>query len=127
MQEISFFENSNVIVTQTRFIVAHKVVEIKNISYVKIEVLKNHVALKIILIIGGFLMMFFKELRLFGIVIFAISFLSAYFGQDRFSVRVQTNSGEMDSLISKDKDYIEKVVKAVNSAMWAYHLKSAPM
>jgi Family of unknown function (DUF6232) len=127
MQEISFFENSKVIVTQTRFIVAHKVVEIKNISYVKIGTLKNYMALKLIIIILGFLMMFFQELRIIGIVIFAISFLSACFTTDRFSVRISTNSGEMDTLISKDRDYIEKVAQAINSAMWAYYLKSAPM
>jgi hypothetical protein len=127
MQEISFFENSNVIVTQTRFIVAHKVIEIKNISYVKIGRLKSYTVLKLVLVIAGFLMMFFKDLRVIGIIIFAASFLSAYFTKDTFSVRVDTNSGEVDSLISKDKDYVEKVVKAINSAMWAYHLKSAPM
>ena len=127
MQEISFFENNNVIVTQTRFIVGHKVVEIKNISYVKMGTLRNYITLKLILAICGFLLMFFRELRIEGIVIFAISLLSAYFTQDRFSVRVQTNSGEIDSLVSNDKDYVEKVVNAVNSAMWAYHLKSAPM
>jgi hypothetical protein len=127
MQEISFFENSNVIVTQTRFIVAHKVIEIKNISYVKIEPLKSYVALKLVLLVAGFLLMFFKDLRILGIIVFAISFFSAYFTNDRFSVRVSTNTGETDSLVSKDKDYVEKVAKAVNQAMWAYHLKSAPM
>ena len=127
MQEISFFENSNVIVTQTRFIVAHKVIEIKNISYVKIGTLKSYVALKLVLVICGFLMMFFNDLRIVGIIIFAIFFFSAYFTKDRFSVRVNTVTGETDSLVSKDKDYVEKVVKAVNQAMWAYHLKSAPM
>jgi hypothetical protein len=127
MQEISFFENSNVIVTQTRFIVAHKVIEIKNISYVKIEPLKSYVALKLVLLVCGFLMMFFNELRVFGIIIFTLSFFSAFLTKDRFSVRVNTNTGETDSLVSKDKDYVEKVVKAVNQAMWAYHLKSAPM
>ncbi len=127
MQEISFFENNSVIVTQTRFIVAHKVVEIKNISYVKIGTLRNYLTLKLILAVFGFLLMFFREFRIEGVVIFAVSLLSAYFTQDRFSVRVQTNSGEIDSLVSKDKEYVEKVVNAVNSAMWAYHLKSAPM
>jgi hypothetical protein len=127
MQEISFFENSNVIVTQTRFIVAHKVVEIKNISYVKIGILRSYMALKLVALIGGFLMMFFSDLRILGIIIFAFSFLSIYFTGDRFSVRVITNTGEIDTLVSKDKDYIEKVVKAIDSAMWAYHLKSAPM
>jgi hypothetical protein len=127
MQEISFFENSKVIVTQTRFIVAHKVIEIKNISYVKIGTLKSYAAFKLVLVICGFLMMFFKDLRITGIIIFTVSFLSAYFTTDRFSVRISTNSGEVDSLVSKDKDYVEKVVKAINSAMWAYHLKSAPM
>jgi len=127
MQEISFFENNNVIVTQTRFIVAHKVFEIKNISSVKIRSVRVYRAIKLALALIGFLLMFFNAWRLPGIILFSVAILSVYFTEEKFSVHLDTKSGETDSLISKDRDYIEQVVKAINDAMWAYHLKTAPM
>lgn len=127
MQEISFFENKNVIVTQTRFIVAHKVVEIKNISDVKIGSVRVYRTFKLVLALIGFLLMFFNAWRIPGIILFFVSILSVYFTDEKYSVHLNTKSGETDSLISKDRDYIEQVVKAINDAMWAYHLKTAPM
>ncbi|WP_295675812.1 DUF6232 family protein [uncultured Mucilaginibacter sp.] len=127
MQEISFFENKNVIVTQTRFIVAHKVVEIKNILAVKTRSVRVYRALKLVLALIGFLLIFFNAWRIPGIILFFVSILSVYFTEEKYSVHLNTKSGETDSLISKDRDYIEQVVKAINYAMWAYHLKTAPM
>jgi hypothetical protein len=127
MKEISFFENNTVIVTQTRFIVGHKVTEIKNISSVKMETLRSYRKLQSVLMLAGFLLMFFRAGRILGLLLFALTFLSVYLMEEKFSVRINTDSGETDSLVSNDRRYIEQVVKAINSAMWTYYLKAAPM
>jgi hypothetical protein len=127
MKEISFFENNSVIVTQTRFIVGHKVTEIKNISSVKVEVLRSYRKIQVIVMLIGFLLMFFKELRIAGFVVFGATFLFMCLMEEKFTVRVNTNSGETDTLVSKDKEYIEQVAKAINSAMWTYYSQAAPM
>jgi len=127
MKEISFFENNSVIVTQTRFIVGHKVTEIKNISSVKVEVLRSYRKIQLAVMLIGFLMMFFKQYRIAGVVIFGAAFLFMCLMEEKFTVRVNTNSGETDTLVSKDKEYIEQVAKAINSAMWTYYSQAAPM
>jgi hypothetical protein len=127
MEEVSFFENNTVIVTQSRFIVESKVYEIKKISSVKVGLTKNYTRIKIILMVIGFMLMFFKDFRIAGIVTFAVSFLSLYLAQDQFSVKINTGNRETDGLVSKDKEYIEQVVKAINMAMQAQYLKAFPL
>jgi len=127
MEEVSFFENNTVIVTQSRFIVESKVYEIKKISSVKVGLTKNYTRIKIILMVIGFMLMFFKDFRIAGIVTFAVSFLSLYLAQDQFSVKIKTGNSETDGLVSKDKEYIEQVVKAINMAMQSQYLKAFPL
>jgi hypothetical protein len=127
MKEVCFFQNHTVIVTQSRFIVSRNVYEIKNISAVKVEPIKSNEKIKFVLMIIGFLLIFFNGFKLIGISLFFIAFLSLYLKEKIFAVHLVTNSGETDGLISKDREYIEQVVKAINSAMWAQYLKSAPM
>jgi hypothetical protein len=127
MEEVSFFQNNTVIVTQSRFIVESKVYEIKEISSVKVGVSKNYTRTKIIIMIIGFLLMFFKDGRIAGVAIFVISFFLLYLSQDKFVVRIKTGNNETDGLRSKDKEYIEQVVKAINMAMESQYLKAFPM
>ena len=127
MEEVSFFQNNTVIVTQSRFIVESKVYEIKDISSVKVGITKNYTRTKIIIMVIGFLLMFFKGGRIAGIVIFSISFLALYLSQDEFSVKIKTGNSETDGLKSKDKEYIEQVVKAINIAMESQYLQAFPM
>jgi hypothetical protein len=60
-------------------------------------------------------------------VVFGATFLFMCLMEEKFTVRVNTNSGETDTLVSKDKEYIEQVAKAINSAMWTYYSQAAPM
>jgi hypothetical protein len=108
MEEVSFFQNNTVIVTQSRFIVESKVYEIKDISSVKVGITKNYTRTKIIIMVIGFLLMFFKGGRIAGIVIFSISFLALYLSQDEFSVKIKTGNSETDGLKSKDKNILSR-------------------
>jgi hypothetical protein len=127
MDEISFFENSSVMVTQSLFFVGHRMVEIKNIASVKVEAIGSFLTIQVILMITGFLLMFFDGGRIFGLILFCITFLFVNFTEEKFSVHISTEQGEADCLVSKDKQYIEQVVKAINAAMWAYYSDVAPM
>jgi hypothetical protein len=125
MKEFRFFENSTVIVTQTRFIVEHKVVEIKNISSAMVEPVRNYRGLQIGLMISGIALAFFEKSRVAGLIIFSVAFIYLLVVRTKYSVRINTNSGTTHSLVSRDRQYIEQVVKAVNSAMWVYYLMIA--
>ncbi len=37
--------------------------------------------------------------------------------KDKYSVRINSNSGEVDGYISKDKELIQNIVNAVNNAI----------
>lgn len=127
MEEVSFFQNDKVIVTQSRFIVESTVYKIQDISSVKVGVTKNYTRIKIIIMVIGFLLMFFRDGRIAGIAIFSVSFLSLYLLQDEFSVRIRTGNNEINGLKSKDRQYIEQVVKAVNTAMESQYLQAFPL
>jgi Family of unknown function (DUF6232) len=127
MEEVSFFQNNTVIVTQSRFIVESKVYKIKEISSVKVGVKKNYTRTKIIIMVIGFLLMFFKGGRIAGMAIFSISFFLLYLSQDKFCVKIRTGDSETNGLVSKDKQYIEQVVKAINIAMEAQYLQAFPL
>jgi len=125
MKEFRFFENSTVIVTQTRFIVEHKVVEIKNISSAIVEPVRTYSRVQIGFMIAGIGLTLFEKSRILGLVLFSAALVYTLIAGPKYSVRINTNSGKTDSLISKDKQYIEQVVKAINSAMWIYYLMMA--
>ena len=119
MDEISFFENKNVIVTQTRFIVSFKVYEIKNISTVRLGVINHNVKWYFLAMTVGFLLLFLSQGRIPGVILFVSGFILLYLKEDKYSVRIRTEGGETDSLISENRVYVEKVIKAINEAMWA--------
>jgi len=115
--EIIFYQDSNVTVTQARFITNSKTYAMRNISSVHIfEIVKSR-TLPVLMIVIGILLLFSNDLRIAGIFIVVVAALILFLTKNEFSVRISTNSGEANSIISKDRLYIESIVKALNEAI----------
>jgi hypothetical protein len=117
-QERIFYQDEKVTVTQSRFISYNKTYAMRNISSVALSKLEKSRAYPIILIILGIFLIFTGgTIQLIGVGVAAIGVIWILLMKDEYSVRISTNAGELDSLISEDYSYVEKVVNALNEAM----------
>jgi Family of unknown function (DUF6232) len=116
-KEIMFYQDTNVQVTQSRFITNSKTYAMRNISSVHIfEIIKSRKGPVLLMIAGG-LMLFSDTARIAGFLIIALGILILFLIKNEYAVRISTNSGEVNSIVSKDRDYIEKIVNALNNAI----------
>jgi len=116
VQEKIFYQDNNVIVTQSRFISGGKTYAMSNISSVALFKKTKSRLFQILLIIVGVVLLF-GDNKGYGIALAAIGGIALYLTKDDYIVRITSNAGEADGLISKDQKYIQKVVNAVNSAI----------
>jgi hypothetical protein len=116
-QEKVFFQDSLVTVTQSRFMASGKTYAMRNISSVSNFQIKKSKAGAIAFIIFGALMLFSEDSRGFGIGLAILGAIWLYFIKDSFSVKINSNSGEANGFISKDRAYVQQIVDAVNEAM----------
>jgi len=115
--EVMFYQDGAVTVSQARFITNSKTYAMRNISSVHIfEIVKSR-KLPVIMIIIGFFMLFSDDVRIAGTVTIALGVLLLLFIKNEFAVRISTNSGEANSIVSKDKTYIQTIVNALNAAI----------
>lgn len=52
-----------------------------------------------------------------GIIILILGFWWIFTIKNQYAVRISTNAGEVNSIVSKDRDYIQKIVNALNEAI----------
>jgi hypothetical protein len=116
-QERIFFQDSRVIVTQSRFVADGKTYAMRNIASVTNFKIKKSRTLPVIITSIGVLFLFDDNTRNYGLLMAGIGGLWWYLIKDEFSVRINSNSGESDGFISKDRDYIQQIVDAVNNAI----------
>lgn len=115
--EITFYQDGNVIVTQSRFVTASKTYAMRNISSVFLyEIIKSR-KLPITLIVIGALMLASNSARLFGLCVLALGIVLLFLIKNEFAVRISTNAGESNSIVSKDKAYVQQIVTALNEAI----------
>ena len=115
--EITFYQNANVIVTQSRFVTASKTYAMRNISSVFVyEIVKSR-RFPVGLIVIGALMLASDSTRIFGIIGIGIGILILMAIKNEFAVRISTNAGETNSIVSKDRAHIQQIVDALNEAI----------
>ncbi|MEO6633157.1 MAG: DUF6232 family protein [Mucilaginibacter sp.] len=117
MDEKQFYENGEVIVTQSRFIVGSKTYAVRNISSVQIGVIEPNRTFGYILLVIGIVATLAAENKLFGIVVAVIAGIFLFTQKTKYSVRIATNSGATDGLISENREYIGQIVVALNNAI----------
>tara|TARA_Y100000589_G_C26928373_1_gene537290 strand:- start:190 stop:561 length:372 start_codon:yes stop_codon:yes gene_type:complete len=110
-----FLKDSNVLVTQSRFVAGGKTYAMRNISSVTKYKIPKKIGTAIFLIIVGLILLAFSPI--IGGLIFIAGILWLILSKPKYSVRIQSNAGEADGFISKDEKYIQKIVDAVNNAI----------
>lgn len=115
--ETTFYKDINVIVTQSRYVTQSKTYAMRNISSVHVfEIIKSR-RFPLILIVIGILLLFSGDTRIVGTIFAVIGAVILFLTKNEYAVRISTNSGEANSIISKDKIYIQKILNALNQAI----------
>lgn len=116
-EEKIFYQDTTVTVTQSRFVAGSKTYAMRNISSVSLFKIDKSVSLQIILLVTGLIMLSGQNTRVVGVILVIGNIFWISTIKDQYSVRISTNAGEANSLISKDQSYIQKIVNALNDAM----------
>ncbi|CEJ67771.1 hypothetical protein BN1195_00047 [Chryseobacterium oranimense G311] len=115
--ETKFYQDGFVTVTQSRFVTQSKTYAMRNISSVHVfEIIKSKTK-AVLMIIFGLLFLFFKDIFWVGFIIIALGIWWLISIKNEYAVRISTNAGEANSIVSKNKDYIQKIVNALNDAI----------
>lgn len=112
-----FHEKNYVIVSQSRYLVHGKTYAMRNISSVDVYTVNGSYAVQIIILLIGLVLIAIENARIIGAIIKAISILLMALVKDKYAVRISTNAGEVNNIISKDMDYVQQIVNALNDAM----------
>lgn len=115
--ETTFYNQSGVVVTQSRFVTHSKTYAMRNISSVHIFEIEKSLVLPIILTVLGIVLLLADEARVAGGILLTLAILIFVLIKNKYAVRISTNSGEANSIVSKDKTYVQAIVNALNEAI----------
>lgn len=116
-EEKVFYQDSQVQVTQSRFVARSRTFAMRNISSVSIFKKEKSRFLEIVMIIAGLICLFNTSSLVFGLLLIVAAVLLLFLLKNEYTVRISSNSGESDGFISTDKELVEKIVDAVNEAI----------
>ncbi|AZN35133.1 DUF6232 family protein [Iodobacter ciconiae] len=118
MDEKIFFNQENVSVSNSRFIVNDQTYAMSNVTSVKSGITEPQRGGSIFLIVIGLLCLFGSG-WVFGLgCILIVLGISAWLGaKTQYSVILNTSAGENQALVSEEKAYIEDVITALNDAI----------
>lgn len=118
MDEKIFFNQVNVSVSNSRFIVNGQTYAMSNVTSVKSGVTEPQRGGSILLIIIGLLCLFGSG-WVFGLgCILIVLGIAAWLGEKtKYSVILNTSAGENQALVSEEKTYIESVIAALNDVI----------
>ena len=115
--ETTFYQNGLVTVTQSRFVTHSKTYAMRNISSVHIfEIIKSKTKALLTIVLGLFFL-FSRDIFWIGLIIIALGIWWFIYIKNEYAVRISTNGGEANSIISKDRKYIQEIVNALNDAI----------
>lgn len=115
--ETTFYQDNSVTVTQSRYVTHSKTYAMRNISSVHIfEIIKSKNK-AFFTALFGVIILFSKDVFWVGLIIIALGIWWFVSIKNEYAVRISTNSGEANSIISKDRKYIQKIVNALNDAI----------
>lgn len=121
--ESKVFENGEVLVTTTRFVVNGQTYAMNGVTSVKSYKKDPSRVLPVIIGIAGLITLFSgfasgsTAASIFGLVILAGAYFLWKSQKPEYSVRLATASGEASALNSNDNVYINQVVEALNNAI----------
>lgn len=115
--ETTFYQDTSVTVTQSRFVTQSKTYAMRNISSVHVFEIEKSRVFPILMILFGLPFVFSKDIFWIGLILISLGLLIIFSIKNEFAVRISTNAGEANSIISKNRDYIQKIVNALNEAI----------
>ena len=115
MEEKNFYENGNVSVSNSRFIVDGQTYAMSNVTSVKTGVVKAKKYPGILITLVGLLTL--SANAMVGGLMIVIGIVVFILAKNKYSVVLSTSSGENQALTSNDKTYIEEIVSALNDAI----------
>lgn len=118
MDEKIFFNQGNVSVSNSRFIVDGQTYAMNNVTSVKSGVTPPDRGAAVVIAIIG-MACFFGSGWVFvaGLVALAMSVLVWIESKTKYSVILNTSSGENQALVSEEESYIANVISALNEAI----------
>lgn len=117
MKEVTFFEYEDVKVTNTRFINGSQTYAMNNITSVKTYEQKPNRNLGILICIIGLGITITGQEPIIGILIMAAAIIFMYLQKTIFHVMLATSGGETSALKTHQREYLNKVISAVNQAI----------
>lgn len=119
MEEKIFFNQGNVSVSNSRFIVDGQTYAMNNVTSVKSGVIEPNRTGPIILGIIGLLMLFGSSggWLIAGLVLLGLAVLAWKGNKRQFTVLLNSSSGENKALVSTDESYIKTVINSLNDAI----------
>lgn len=122
-KEISFYSNEHgVRITNTRAIIGSTTYSMANITSVAMGVKPANRTPGIAIAICGFIVLLIAAplessgLAIFGVILLLIGIPAAIVVTSTYVVRIGSASGEADAISSKEKEYIQTIVDAMNEA-----------
>ena len=113
-----FFQDNDVLITQSRIVIFGKTYAMRNISSVSItQESKLFLKISSTIILVFALSGFFLEEYLIGIIALGIAVIMLLNSKDEYIVVISSNSGDNNALKSKNRDYIESIIEAINEAI----------
>lgn len=121
--ERSFFNEGSVVITNSRAVIGGTTYAMSNITSVGMGSTPASRALGIIIAIFGVLVLLGGAAAesggviAFGVVVLAVGIAAAVLPKPTYIVKLGSASGEQRALSSKDREFIERVVNAMNGAI----------
>lgn len=119
--EKTYYSDRDITITSTRAILGPKTYAMANITSVSVGELQQEQGCGCSIVAVGFLMLaglFSSEtilVGLLGVVGVVVGFI--FMSQKTYVVRIGSASGESDALQHQSREYVEKIVRAVNEAI----------
>ena len=113
-----FYKDANVLITQSRIVTYGKTYAMNNISSAGI-IDRNKFFLKMasaIMLVFGLVGLYFKEYGM-GITALGIALVFMLISRNEYILIISSNSGDTNALTSKNRQYIQTVMDAINEAI----------
>lgn len=119
MEEKIFFNQGNVSVSNSRFIVDGQTYAMNNVTSVKSGVVKPNRLGSIVIGLIGLVMVLSGSggVLIGGLVLLVLAVLSWMGNKKQYTVLLNTSSGENQALVSSDESYIRTVINSLNDAI----------
>ncbi len=113
-----FYQDANVLVTQSRIVAFGKTYAMRNISSVGMSE-NSKLFLKIastIMLVFALIILYLRDYWM-GIAALGIAIIILFNARNEYVMIISSNSGDNNALSSKNRDYIQSVIDAINEAI----------